>query len=268
MKTQLFDFGSEGISLLSGHSGKGKSTILQGIYYALFGTGSKITMVGKKSSIVDLEFDDIKITRSKNPTKLVVNDVYESDEAQQIINKKFGDMFDVTGYIPQNALKSFILMNPMDKLAFLEKFAFTDVNLPGLKAKCKEHINQKYEDLIKCTARLSMITETADAMEEPELVDFPLKVKNNNYDKCIKNENIRLKNSIIRITKVNELLSILNKELPESKLIDFKREDNQTKLNELRNKKEDIQKKIDSLKVEYIGDEKLTHLKKELTLLG
>ena len=75
----------------------------------------------------------MKVIRSKNPTKLLVNDVFEGDAAQELINTKFGDTFDVTGYIPQNAMRSFVLMNPTDKLAFLEKFAFTDVDLIGMK---------------------------------------------------------------------------------------------------------------------------------------
>ena len=72
---QTFDFGCEGIALLSGQSGKGKSTIVQGIYFALFGVGNKITSFGKTSCKVELEFDGIKVVRSKNPSKLLVNDV-------------------------------------------------------------------------------------------------------------------------------------------------------------------------------------------------
>ena len=264
---ETFDFGLEGIALLSGHSGKGKSTIVQGIYYALFGAGNKITMAGKNSCKVELEFDGIKIIRSKNPTKLVVNDIYEADEAQQYINKKFGDTFDVTGYIPQNAIKSFILMNPMDKLSFLEKFAFTDIDLPEIKAICKDHINKQNEELLKCTARLNMAIETADTNEEPDLVEFPLKVKNNNYEKSIKNEYIRLKNCKTNINKATNSLIELTNELSESKLTDFKKDEHQKRLVGLENKQEENRLLFDSLKADYIGEERLKQLQSELKFL-
>ena len=120
------DFGEKGLTLISGSSGAGKSSILLGIYFALFGIGTKFTMYGKTSCSVMLEFDDIIITRTKKPNRLIVEDEkvkYEDDAAQSIINKKFGETFDTTGYISQNAMNSFILMSPIEKLGFLEKFA-------------------------------------------------------------------------------------------------------------------------------------------------
>ena len=118
-ENESFDFGEQGVSLISGQSGKGKSTIVQGIYFALFGTGNKIVSIGKKSCKVELEFNNTKITRTTNPSKLILNDVYEDEEAQQMINEIFGKTFDVTGYIAQNSMKSFVLMNPSEKLNFL-----------------------------------------------------------------------------------------------------------------------------------------------------
>ena len=58
-----FDFGDEGIVLLSGSSGAGKTSILLGIYFALFGTGSKIVSYGKSSCEVVLEYENMTITR-------------------------------------------------------------------------------------------------------------------------------------------------------------------------------------------------------------
>ena len=126
---KTFDFGEEGITLLSGDSGRGKSSVMMGIQFALFGTGQKVAKHGKLSCSVELEFDGMKIYRTKRPNRVVVNDIYEDAVAQDIINKKFGDTFNATGYISQNALNSFILMSPLDKLAFFEKFAFKDSDL-------------------------------------------------------------------------------------------------------------------------------------------
>ena len=207
---ETFDFGDDGLALLSGQSGKGKSTIIQGIYFALFGMGTKITSFGKTSCRVTLEFDGMKVMRSKGPGKLLVNDVIEGDAAQELINKKFGETFDVTGYIPQNAVKSFVMMSPQDKLGFLEKFAFVDLDLQGIKTRCKDHIASTLTRLNDAISKLEIANQFVDEMEEPEMVEFPIPVKNNNYDKAIKNETIRQKNTKTLITR-NE------KELNESR---------------------------------------------------
>ena len=130
---QTFDFGDEGLILLSASSGAGKSTILMAIHFALFGIGSKVTSAGKTSCKVEFEFGELKVVRTKRPNRLLVNDIYEDDEGQKIINEKFGEVFDVTGYISQNALNSFILKSPSDKLEFLEQFAFKDIDLMRIK---------------------------------------------------------------------------------------------------------------------------------------
>lgn len=199
-----FDFGESGIVLLSGQSGLGKSSIVQGIYFALFGYGNKITMSGKNNCRVDLEFDGMTVARSKNPSRLVVNGKYEDETGQKLIDGKFGSTFETTGYIPQNAMKSFIMMSANDKLSFLEKFAFGETDLVAMKTKCKDLISETNDDLIRVTAKLECANEMADTIDEPEEVDFPIKVKNGNYEKAISNENIRYANTKFLIGKANE----------------------------------------------------------------
>ena len=142
---QTFDLGYKGLTLLTAATGVGKSSILMGVNFALFGVGSKVVSHGKTSCLVELEFDDIKISRTKKPNRLVVNDQYEDKSGQDIINKKFGETYDTTGYISQNALNSFVLMSPLDKLGFLEKFAFKDVELGKLKGKCNALISERHD---------------------------------------------------------------------------------------------------------------------------
>ena len=66
-----------------------------------------------------------------------MNDLYEDEVGQKIINDLFGEHFNITGYIAQNALNSFMIMNPTDKLEFLETFAFQNIDLQQIKNKCK-----------------------------------------------------------------------------------------------------------------------------------
>lgn len=239
-----YNFGEDGLVLISGNSGKGKSTILQAIYFALFGTGSKIIMVGKNSCSVEFKFDGIKIFRSKNPSKLIVNDIYEEEEAQQIIFKKFGSTFDVTGYIPQNAMKSFAVMSSSDKLAFLERFAFENCDLGVIKNKCKEKINIKHDELISINSKLETTIEMFEDIEEPEFVEFPVKLIDDDYTKSIKKEYSRYNILIEKIkeksetnqTKNNLLLRIKNSRDTVTK--------NELHIKELTNKLDDIKIKL------------------------
>lgn len=263
---ETFDFGDSGIALLSGQSGKGKSSIIQGIYFALFGSGSKITSFGKTTCRVELEFDDIKVVRSKNPNKLVVNDSMEDKVAQEFINIKFGNTFDVTGYIPQNAMKSFVLMSATDKLAFLEKFAFSDLDLNSLKDKCKSYITSKHSELIESTARLETMNEVVDGMEEPEYVDFPLSVKNGNYKESIKVAEKNLSIINLKIDVISNRIEELTKE--ERDILTSKNNQNilEEHISNLNYDLEALKPKQDEVS-EYIGDESLQEYVSELETL-
>lgn len=257
-----FDFGDGGLALLSGPSGKGKSSILMGIYFALFGSGSKVTAYGKNSCTVELEFDGIKIVRTKRPNRVVVNDIYEDASAQEIINRKFGDTFDVTGYITQNALGSFIMMSPIEKLAFLEKFAFRDVDLGKIKGRCKAYISKRNEELVSAVSQLSMAKTILEEMEQPNEVKFPLNCNKHQREKAIKNENIRFKNCKTLISRSEKIIMDLSNEINDLRVLEASLQSR----NEMFN---DLEKKLNDLEVEineyiYEGDEELSKYEKRL----
>ena len=219
---ETFDFGEGGIVLLSGPSGQGKSSILCGIYFALYGSGSKVTSCGKTSCSVELEFDGMKIIRTKRPNRVVVDSVYEDDVAQELINKKFGDAFDVTGYVAQNAINSFILMSPIDKLSFLEKFAFKDVDVVNIKGRCKSHISKCHDELLSIVSQLDMANTFFSEMTKPTEVKFPLKCKDNveTREKAEKNEQIRINNCNVQIRRTEKTKEFMSKEMNDLKVLE------------------------------------------------
>lgn len=214
---KFFEF-DKGFVLIEGQSGVGKTTLLQAIIFVLYGKGKNLKMNGKTSCSIQFEYDDLTIFRSKNPNKLVINDIIESGEAQNIINKKFGDTFDVTSYISQTSLNSFILMNPVEKLEFLEKFAFNDIDLSEIKSRNKIEISKRKDDLVKTVHNLELTLKIFQDMEEPSNVEFPIKSKPSSYEKITKNEEIKLKNCNTRIKKLQQEIKKLQEEINDLKV--------------------------------------------------
>ena len=263
-----FDFGDEGLLLLSGPSGSGKSTILIAINFVLFGTGNKLPTFGKTSCQVELEISNFQIKRTKRPNRLVLKDIsteeeYEDDTAQAIINEKLGTTFDVISYLQQNALNSFILMSPTDKLSFLEKFAFTGIDLSKIKSRCQAIIKKRNDELIATTSQLEMATDHFKTLVKPEKQPFPIKTLDK--EKAIKNSTIKLKNNRILLKRIESTLSQLQNELNELKLLTVTIKGKQDLIDSL-------QEKISKLTLEkdeliYEGDDKLTQYEKELEII-
>ena len=189
-----FDFGNKGITLISGPSGSGKSSIMKGIYFALYGEGTKLQSHGCKSCKVELTFNELTIIRTKGPNRLIVNNIYEDDIGQEIINKQVGHLFKISGYIQQNNISSFILMSPLEKLSFIEKIAFDNVDIPYIKNKNKEYIKECYTKCIQFDTKIETTKQIINQFDIPERVIFPIKCSVKNRHIAIKNEHIRLKN--------------------------------------------------------------------------
>jgi exonuclease SbcC len=258
-----FDFGESGVALLSGPSGAGKTSILRGIFFALFGEGNKLQACGSTSCRVELEFDGIKIIRTKRPNRLVVNDVFEDESGQSFIDKMFGETFKISGYIQQNNLNSFILMSPIDKLAFLEKFAFRDVDLAKIKARCKAYITQTSDALVAVGSQLDMAKKVLEKMELPEEKMFPLKCKKPEREKAIKNEKIKLKNCHTLINRSARNSKIISQEISDTRVLEATLKARTEALLDLEKTllvlDEEIAKSV------YIGDDALNSLEESLT---
>ena len=265
-----FDFGDEGITLLSGSSGAGKTSILLGIYFALFGTGTKLVSHGKSSCKVILEYAKMTITRTKRPNRLVVKNEsgeYEDDAAQSIINKLFGDTFKTTGYIAQNTRDSFIMMSPIEKLGFIEQFAFKGVNISQIKKRCKDLIRCRNEALLKTTSQLEMASMMIQQIEKPKEVKFPIKCSHKNRERTIKNEIIRNKNTAILIKRCKKKLYYLQTEKQEIEVYLAKKNSKQDSLDEVIEKISDLTLKRENIETIYEGNDKIKEYENKLELI-
>jgi len=260
-----FDFGDKGLVLLSGSSGKGKSTILMAIDFALFGNGTKILTHGKKSCSVSLQMGDLKIVRKKGPNHLLVNDIYEDDAGEAIIQQKFGKMFNSVSYIPQNPKKSFVMMSPSDRLEFLETFAFKDFDISILKERAKSVIREANDTLSKTIGSLKFASDMLSEKCKPNSIPFPAKVKEENRDKFIANEEVKLKNSMLLIRKNEKRLSDLKETQKRIEISKVKVEEKKKLLLSLSAEKEDVQKQLSN--TDYKGDENLDKIQAKLKLL-
>ena len=250
-----FDFGEEGLVLLSGPSGAGKSTIFMSINFVLYGVGNKLITSGKTSCSVELITENYSIKRTKKPNRLVVSDnvnniEYEDDAGQSFIDERYGKNFDTCSYIRQNAIDSFILMSPTEKLAFLEKFSFGDLDLSQIKGRCQALIKKRNEELISISSKLDTTLEYFNTLTPPEKVKPPKKgdlstlktTVGNKVNKYREYYEISLKN--LEKVKEKKIMNELNRE--KVKLRDY----------ELNSISDEINKIKDELKMMNIEDVK------------
>lgn len=194
-------FRGPGIVLLQAPSGRGKTSILNGIQFALYGKPKRVNWF-ERSCRVTFRFDDITVIRTgtksdktidgkkelkqsksskiPNCNSLVLYRAdnpkiqYKATEAQAIIDQKFGTNFNVTSYITQKEITSFFSLGPSDRIAFLERIAFGDDNISEHKKKLKSKISERKEFLSQKVTELKFTTEEALKHVEPVVVECPL----------------------------------------------------------------------------------------------
>ena len=256
-----FDFGDKGLTLLSGSSGKGKTTLLMAIDFALFGSGTKIVTNGKKSCSVELQFGGLKIIRKKGPNHLLVNDKYEDDAGEAVIQEKFGKIFNSVSYIPQNLKKTFVLMSPTDRLEFLETFAFNNFDVGSLKDRAKTVIKESNDTLSKTIGNLQFATKMFEEKPKPTLKAFPAKVAKEAREKYVSNMEIKYKNSLILIKKMEkENGELVQKKAKKDVLLARKEEKEKTAIN-LQSEQDRYKSELDAIPEQ---DEDLQSLEKRL----
>lgn len=152
----------KGICLLSGRSGRGKSTILNSIVYTITGKGKNISTFQKKSTTVQLEIDGLLITRQRGPNRLIVkkgDTQYEDDAAQSVIDSTFGAEFCNTSYIDQDNTNSFVFLSPSEKIEFLEKLLLSRYNIDEMKDRVKDNISKTKLEHAATDSKLTTLSD-------------------------------------------------------------------------------------------------------------
>lgn len=165
-----FDIFENGITLLSGNSGCGKTSILQAIYFVLYDKGTKLVRIGTSSCRVELDGFGMHIVRTKKPNRLVVDNKYEDEVGQAMIDRKFGRNFNVVSYIEQDSFKSVVYMTPASRLEFMENFAFESVDIERVKANLKCVARQSEDARLKAQTELEFHMRIHDTLHRPEPV--------------------------------------------------------------------------------------------------
>ena len=143
------EFQKESITLLSGPSGIGKTTIMNAIYWCMYGSLKNVRKFGMKSGTcsVCVELGTISITRSKSPECLLVvlnrELVLKDQEAQQKINELFGssDIWLSSCYLRQGTRNRFMESSPSERLELLNQLCYSsdspELHLEKIEDKCK-----------------------------------------------------------------------------------------------------------------------------------
>lgn len=153
------EFPDHGSVLIRGKSGIGKSSILNAIYFALYGSGNKVVKFGCSSCSVDLYFKDIHIFRKKLSDKLIVTiqksneapaKTFEDEVGQEVINLRIGSQnYTTTSYIQQKLSKSFLSLPQSEKFIFVQQL-FCDLPIiQNLKSNLKTENSKLLTDSTK-----------------------------------------------------------------------------------------------------------------------
>jgi DNA repair exonuclease SbcCD ATPase subunit len=166
---QTFEFDDDEITLISGPSGRGKTTILIAIQFALFGATKHKYLVSfnKTSCEVEIEYKNFKIKRTKRPNILNVTHAgsfYEDKEAQVIINKYFGIA---------NSSMFFLDLSHLEKMTFLQTIVNNNYDVDSLKLKVKNSISNLNRELATLDGQISNTKNMLEIVQKPDIVEKP-----------------------------------------------------------------------------------------------
>lgn len=242
-----------GVTLIHGNSGVGKSTIFEALYYALYGKVKKPYTFGGKSCSVELIYKDLNITRKSGPSSLTLkymDEEYNDEGAQSVINNYIGantTQFHISSYFDQSKHSSILSMTPSEQLKLIEDISFSDDSHINTKEKVKKHIDDIKEKIHENDIEIKTLEKTINMNSEK--VDVTnLDVNNKKYNERKVNE--KTKEIVTRLEKIKKELEKVKKSYKK-----FEKFENEQKVNT--KKAEKIEAEIGQLKELLSDTEKL-----------
>lgn len=173
-----------GLTLISGPSGVGKSTLLEAILWAI--NGGPITPPfanphGRTKVKLELT-SEFSIIRTTKPSSIEIiispKTCLTSADAEEYLERNLNSYF----YLRQNSTNSFLLMKPCDRISFIEKLAFKKISstqIDAYREKTKSLLKLASEDLVKLQVELEikqqLLEKTTDFQSKVD--DFSSKLK-------------------------------------------------------------------------------------------
>ena len=224
----------EGLVLLGGKMGSGKSSLLNAIAYALYGScalkgkSRKVYSHGTKSCQVRLEMEryNLIVTRSSGPSRLVVEHdgvAYEDVAAQGVVEGIMGMNFlefMASSYVIQRRNNSVISMTPSEQAKFIQTLAFSDGTHLEYRKLFSEYVRECKDELIRVKSRLEVVTEQLKDRESRLPETLPKEIEGESLKKVTAQE----KKIKLSLQQQQKAIRGLNKELKEKRTRDETRQ--------------------------------------------
>lgn len=160
-----------GLVLLRGESASGKTTVLESIYYALYGTLRDQYSHGEKSCSVTVHFNpDIIIQRNSGPGRLqlhVGERKYDGAQAQQIIDSLFGNeaIFVAGCYLQQGEKCPLLTGTNEEKMALLRAISFRDEHVEEVQDRISSKLKEMQSQIVTAEREYILSQRTFDALK-------------------------------------------------------------------------------------------------------
>ena len=180
-KHRVFTFTPNSITLITGPSGQGKTSIFKAINFVLYGKEQKTTSFGAKKSKVVLEFplpgeQTSTITRTRCPNHLTVSHsgtvtLLEDLAAQAWINEHFGAHFLQTSYLTQKCLENFFTQSKDARADLLRTLSIQSYDIESLKSKNKEQVKERKAVMQTAAQELEFVKKEISARNLTEVLE-------------------------------------------------------------------------------------------------
>ncbi len=153
----------KGVTLIEGESGKGKSTIFEGVYYALYGEVKNPYAYNHKTCAVELLIGDLRVLRQSGPAKLEVEvkigderKTYSDQAGQDMIDTRYGiaTEFVSTSYLKQNSRCVLLNSQEKGKMKLLRSVSLGNNNIEDLEKKLSRYKKDKTDESLKVIATM------------------------------------------------------------------------------------------------------------------